>query len=150
MKRIISVVLLAVLCCSLCSCGKTKEVELTTENIGEYLEIDTTYGKHETHKSIGINFTYTDVYLKLYPIVSASFNNVEITLEIACPSEWKVTSSDSAYEKANDTRMVLTFKLPADGKYEETHNIGRAMWAKAPEKDCTVKIISVSGTVIPG
>ncbi len=149
MKRVIPLVLvmaMTLLTLSGCADGG-KQVELTKENIYDYLEIGTSYGEYKTHTTIGVAFTDVDVYLKVYPVVSATFENVEITAEISCPIGWKVNSSDSAYSKSDVTVMKFTFRLPSDGRFEETHSIGRSSWKAAPNEDCKIKIISVTGTV---
>jgi len=122
-------------------------IELTTENLSEYLEMGLKYGERDTHSAIGISITYVDVFFDVYPVVPAQFNDVKITARISCPNGWSAKSSDSAYDEDDPENMIIEFRLPADGKYSETHSIGKSNWAAPPEKDCTLEIVSVEGTV---
>lgn len=162
MKKVLSLILALVLCLPLCACGGAsggtpntsaptvpQNVELTKENIKDYLVFRTVYGEKETHKTLGINFTDVETKLEIYSTVAGTFENVNITLKIRCPNHWVVNSSDSAYNKSEDTAMTILVRLPAKGEYSEMHKIGRSYWAAAPESNCYIDIISVSGTFVP-
>ena len=63
MKKILSLILALVMCLSLCACGEKEElIELTTDNIGNYLAFskDVSGGSVEKAKKsiLGTSFTY--------------------------------------------------------------------------------------------
>lgn len=125
-----------------------KEITLTTSNIKNYINFDVSYGKHNVSKVLGLNLVDVDVYLNTYLTKPGKLSNVKVTVEIICPTDWIVTSSDSAYDESNDRKMVIDINMPTDGGFTDVHNIGRAMYANAPQSDCTLVIKSVSGKFI--
>lgn len=163
MKKTISLLLALVMCLSLCACGNntstndanpinTEEeennaIELTTENIAEYLVIKYHYSDKEV-ASIGSNATAT-VTIEIYPVAGGSFNNVKLILNTSIGNHWKLAESDSSYkylktltaEWSDDTwqEMLITeIQLPADGKYTETHTIqGNSVMELPADKEMT-------------
>ena len=147
MKKALSLFLVLIMCLSLCACGsdtdtdtksvstekeENKAIELTTENISEYLVIK----YHYSDKELGpiVAYASATVTIEIYPIKGGSFNNVNLILNTTIGNHWEVAESDSSYkylktlnaEWSDDTwkEMLITeIQLPADGKYTETHTI---------------------------
>lgn len=121
-----------------------KPVELATGNIQSYLLISLEYSKPET----GDIYSRSDISLKMYPVKGGTFENVELTVEVPICIGWNVSSSDKAYDEANDDTLICTIKLPASGTYEETHQI-IGFTIIDPSIGSRFYIKSVKGTFIP-
>ena len=154
MKRVISFVMVLVVCLSLCACKEAtveptvppttestepKEIILTTDNINEYLVMK-------------VKFEGSTVSIETYPIVGGSFNNVELVLNVYLGDPWfKISPNDPSYkysiaaipnvpegdywEDFSPENYVLTrIKLPADGKYTESHKFISTTWAHEDEE----------------
>ena len=163
MKKTISLILLLVMGLSLWSCGggskeivpdelkevETKEIELTVDNIKDYLAFEFDYSKVERQTKIGISFGYTDITMRSYAVSSGSFNNVEITVEIHLTNGWSVASSDEAYDRTNSEVLTCSFRLPASGEYTDTHDlIAAGVYSNPDSKNVYYTITSVSGKFI--
>ena len=151
MKKIIALLLAALLCFTVCACGGApKTVELTTDNIEEYLSFNFAYGDVERQTKLGISFGYTDLTMKTYAISSGNFENVKITLSVPLKNGWAVSSSDSAYNKADSETLTITFTLPASGELTATHDLIASMVYSNPDnQNINYTITSVTGTFIP-
>ena len=153
MKKIVALLLVLTMCFSLVACGGTKtpsEVQLTVENINDYLAFEFDYSKVKRESKLGISFGYTDITMRSYAISAGSFSNAEITVEIPLTNGWSVSSSDEAYDKNNDEVLVCSFELPVSGEYTDTHELIASMVFSDPDgKNVKYTITSVSGTFIP-
>lgn len=160
MKKCLAIILTLVLALSLVACGgepkettptAPPEVQLTVDNINDYLAFEFDYSKVERETKLGISFGYTDITMKSYAVSAGSFNNVEITVEIPLTNGWSVSSSDEAYDKNNDEVLVCSFRLPASGEYTNTHDLIASMVYSDPDSNnVRYTITSVSGTFVPG
>ena len=151
MKRWIAVLLALVMVLGMVGCGgsakepeptappeltpePTKEIELTGDNLFNYLHVDISFNKNEG-----------TVTINTYPIVGGSFNNVKFIIhrQLTAPmstGSYSVYMNDSAYkyveglpdslEVNGESRpnpyknwLITVITLPADGKYTETHKI---------------------------
>ena len=163
MKRtitsIFAVMLALVMVLSLTACGDddsskkeesavSKDVSITAENIEQYVKLSTSYGEFETSKTLGVNFADIDVILDTYLTSTGKLNNTTAKIEITCPKDWTVNSSDSAYNSSDSSKMVLNITFPADGKYTEKHQIGCAFTSSKPSADCTIRVLEASGTFV--
>ena len=151
MKKGYAVIITIIFVISILSgCGNTrKDIELTTDNVTDYFQFDSSYENLESHTAIGLIFTYTDVVINIYPVVSGSLANVKMKVEVNFPVTWKSTSNESAPGEEDDSKVVLDIVLPADGKYTSIQRIGRIGSSSKPTSACTFKIIEVSGTFTP-
>lgn len=156
MKKSIIAILALTLILSLAACGGSsepaapQEVQLTTENINDYLALEFDYSKVERETKIGLSFGYTDITLKSYAVAPGSFSNAEITVEVPLTNGWSVSSSDEAYDENNTETLTCTFRLPASGEYTDTHNLIASIVFRDPDSN-NVKytVTSVSGAFIP-
>lgn len=150
MKKLIALLLAAALALSLAACGGSKEVELTTDNIEEYLDFDFDYSKVDRQQKIGITFGYTDITCSTYAVQAGDFNNAEVTVEVSLNNGWEVSSSDTACDENNPETLVMTFRIPADGEYTETHDLIASLVFQDPDaQNISYNITSVSGTFTP-
>ena len=154
MKKTISLLLAIILCLSLCACSDgTKapaEVELTVDNINEYLAFEFDYSKVERESKIGLSFGYTDLTLSTYAVAAGSFSNAEITVEIPLTNGWSVSSGDEAYDENNSDVLVCTFRIPASGTYTDTHDlIASVVFSDPDSSNIRYTVTAVSGTFIP-
>ena len=126
-----------------------KTIKLTTSNFKDFFEVTCSYGELEVdnHPS-GITFAWVEMFLDIYPVCSGTLNNVEVTLKVTPPTGWSLSSIDSAYASANkDTdEFTVKIRIPASGEYTEEHRLGALMTASKPYSNCTVQIVSVTGT----
>ena len=129
-----------------------KEIRLTADNFRDYFNVSCSYGELETHKSLGISFAYVETIVDVYQVASGSLDNVSIKLNIKTPSGWGLSSEDSAYSssKNDGEEFTITINMPASGEYSETHRIGKAVASSKPSANCTIEIVSVSGTFTEG
>lgn len=157
MKKIIALLLALCVCFSLCACGTTKNetpetteskaIELTTENISQYLNI--VIG--EPVRVSDYNFTTS---MEIYSLQPGDFANVEIVLSIKT-NNWSDLSSAVGATLETDEEAVheyigtLTCKLPADGRHKIDINVwayyGEEFYADIEE----YTLVSISGTFIP-
>ena len=150
MKKLMALILTAALALCLAACGGTKEVELTKDNIEEYLDFDFDYSEVERQKTIGITFGYTDITCNTYAVQAGDFNNVEVTVEILLNNGWSVSSSDTAYDKNNPEILTMNFRIPVDGEYTKTHDLIASIVFQDPDaQNINYNITSVSGTFTP-
>ena len=156
MKKWIALLLAAALCLSLGACsskgnGKTaNEVELTTENILDYLNIEITYEK--TGKISILGKPEMVETITIYPVQGGSFKNVKLLIT-GFPKVWTADSSElgSSFSQNADSSMKQTLTkitLPSNGNYTCTHTYyGDTVLAELPRnKDSSKgwKYISVT------
>lgn len=168
-KKIIIFLLLCSIVIFSVACTETEptitEVELTTDNIKEYLNISGQYGEVKENKEIVGSYYYlctydSDFTLITYSTVPGSFSNVSITLEVTLPFGWKVagTSNGSfSQEKGSEYtgyEVTITITLPTDGKTEKMYALSDAgeSYLKPFDLDNQepfIRILSVTGTFTP-
>ena len=137
--------LVSVMCIACTSCGKPSEVQLTKENIKDYLSFDFSYEEGESTKVLGFYSRHADIITKTYPISSGSFSDVKITIEIPVATGWSI-----AGEPASNHTFIQSFRLPASGEYtnsQELISLGGGDYLR--KSDIKYTITSVSGTFTP-
>lgn len=155
MKKRIVLLLVLIMTLSLCACGKDagkknddapKEVELTTDNIEDYLAFTFDYAEvTKKNNVLGIPHGYTEITLSTYAVRGGTFNNVEITVEVPLSVGWEVSSSDKAYVEGDADTLTCSFRLPANGDYSETHDLS-SITAIDPKTNVKYQITNVSGS----
>ena len=142
MKKWIALLLTAVLCLSLAACGgKENEVELTPENILDYLNIEITYEKTGKKNILGQPEMVETI--TIYPVQGGSFKNVKLLIT-GFPKEWTAASSElgsSFAQNAGSFKPTLTkITLPSDGNYTCTHTYyGDTGFAELPKNKDSAK-----------
>ena len=121
MKKAIVILLTLCLCVSLCACGNTKDIEpteptsieLTSENISQYLNIKVNEPTDESY--------YRWITFEIYPLQAGNFKNVEIELSLNVLHAYILNDATGAELKFTDEyprNGTVKFLLPADGRYE--------------------------------
>lgn len=119
------------------------EVELTVDNLSEYLEFKPKF-ENSTH-TLDI-FYHSDFSFECYAIRGGWFNNVEITVEITMPEQWFFEGTSDELGVYSH-KITSTIRLPANGSYEsDAYEVFAEQRAMPEEKIESYKIISVSGT----
>jgi len=172
MKRIIILAVIVIMALSLFSCGG-KRVELTTDNIDQYLDISAVVKDSDVEAvPASIYGAYYKNYegdatveLQVVNQSGAKFENVEIECElythvdlfpICCGWEFdsgNVNSGTSSNSDKNSKRVRIV--LPYDGNWRDTENLTLEIYeggSMDPSElsSCYVKILSVSGTAVGG
>lgn len=153
-KRLLPLLLAILL--MLTSCGATtKEVELTVDNVSEYLDFRPYFTEvlvnNYDENSMGEYRHQTDFSFECYSVRGGGwFNNVEITVEITF-DDWCFAG------EAEKEKIVSTFKLPANGLYKsDEYRGGCYVVYTGPgnllsmKKVKSFKVVSVSGTFEKG
>jgi len=121
---LIQCVLLVVFFLTACQEEEPEEVELSWENIGEYLAIDIAYANGGP--SFGGGMILQEI-INIYPIRGGSFNNVELLL---CPDYelegWDLINPNDSYTQSGDENSyyresLARIKLPSSGEYQCVH-----------------------------
>ena len=155
MKKALSLILALVLWLSLsfslCACGN-KTIELTTENIDQYIACAARYKNHRdlhylTPNNLGES---CDIDFHAYPIQQGSFSNVKITVQANVPNEFPgTTAAPWVLDGKKGEPIQFTFQLSANGEYSYVYAIECYGNASDLYGDCELTIISVSGTFTP-
>ena len=173
MRRALSLILALVMCLGLCACGG-KKVELTTDNIKEYLSIEATVVNADVDSSSGSvgGFYYKNysgvatVKLEVVNQSGAKFANVSIVCELYTfpvfykggPAYgWEFTSGNQQYlNEVTDSENYksISISLPYDGNWSTTVNLELELYTSVSKlgvppselSSCYVRIISVTGT----
>ena len=122
MKKWIALLLAAVLCLSLAACGGNEnEVELTPENILDYLNIEITY--ENTGKKNILGQPEMVETITIYPVQGGSFKNVKLLIT-GFPKEWTAASSELGSSFAQNAG---SFKPSRDlfGLFHDAALVGR-------------------------
>ncbi|MCQ2529279.1 MAG: hypothetical protein MJ108_09230 [Saccharofermentans sp.] len=164
MKKIISIVLIVSMLFALCGCGdessandsssksdEQTKVELTVDNVEEYLEINCEYVNATREQNVvGQWLKESDIKIETYAITSGSFENVEITLRFDLSSSDK---DENYHVQGNESLHTLEskFKVKANGDHDEV--IGRMRCFSYINLDvksgnAPYEIVSVSGTFV--
>lgn len=153
MRKSLVLLLATLMALSLIACGreaKEKEVQLTTDNISDYLAFEFDYSEVERQKKLGISFGNTDITMRSYAVAAGSFNGVSITVEIPLSNGWSVSSVDKAYNENNSEVLICSFRLPSSGEYTDIHHLIASMMYSDPDsRNVKYTITSVSGTFAP-
>lgn len=127
---------------ALCACGADKSVELTNENIGEYLHVEVNSEQSGTGnpwqgKAWNPIMKQT---VNIYPIQGGSFNNVVLYIYIpGTNDDWELIDGDSYIEQCKDENSTwygltyLKIVLPADGNYTASYSYEGSAIAEIPE-----------------
>ena len=156
MKKLLALMLAAALALSLTACGggdgsgaaASKEVELSTENIEDYIAFSGEFTDSEYHKTILYYVSTSTIDFQAYSTVSGTFENVEITLRAdiddtgAFNEQWHLVDSD-------EPGVEFTFKMPANGTYSHSYGIECDRNSGKLKGSCNFTIVSVSGTYLP-
>lgn len=158
MKKVLSLILALILCLSLCACGdKTPQsIELTTENINQYITILAAYNNYREEcfyltDIVRVYHSYCDVDLQAYTVTPGNFSNVEITIQVYVPNDvgdpgeypWCPLGGEP-YDP-----VQFTFRISSAGTYSHSHAIECSGPSTDLRGNCNFTIISVSGTFIP-
>ena len=161
MKKLLALMLAAALALSLVACGGggdggSKEVELTADNIEDYLSLSFETSNLRALNILGTDFgSLQDITISAYAVQGGSFNNVQITFEIPLPTLgdsyalFKVAASDDAYDQNNETILAFTVRLPANGEFSEVHTVGSDLSYNLDDYDIEYIITEISGTFNP-
>jgi len=168
MKKAITILLAFAMVLSLAACGGTKapeptpeptpepvkEIELTKDNISDYVQFAGEFTEGKYTKSI-VNYADAVLEFQAYPVVAGKFNNVEITLD--------ATSNDNTFTYMNsfgnywhlsdadkDTKKIeFTFKLGVDGKFSKKYSVECLNNTGVLSGNSDFSVVSVSGTFKP-
>ena len=153
MKKLLALILAASMAFSLAACGGggdegSKEVELTADNIGDYLSLSLETSNLRAQNILGVNLgSLQDITLSGYAVQGGSFNNVQITFEIQLPEfAFEVAQSDDAYDENNEETLTFTVRLPANGEFSEVHTVGSSVSYDLGDYDIEYTIKEISGT----
>ena len=156
MEKIIALLLALCVCFSLCACGTTKNetpettepksIELTTENISQYLNI-------VIGEVVDTGDSIDTTLIEFYPLQPGDFTNVEIVLSIKVDNDFELSSAIGATletEEESEHKGTLTFKLPVDGRHKIDIKLwDRLGWGDTHDGIYEYTFTSVSGTFIP-
>lgn len=114
MKKILYFIFCLLMVFVMTSCAKDNTIDLTAENVYDYLDIEIVCGKTDSTYLYGTRLgSSCDATISITPLVSGGFNNAELKLKLYAPNYWEFTDSDEdSYE--------ITIKLPANGYAEKT------------------------------
>lgn len=156
MKKLLALMLAAALALSLVACGggdgsggaASKGVELTTENITDYIALSGEFTESEYHQTILYYVSTSIIDFQAYSTVSGSFENVEITVR-ANIDDTGVLNEQWHLADSEEPGVEFTFKLPANGNYTHSYGIECDRNSGKLKGSCDFTIVSVSGTYMP-
>lgn len=156
MKKLLALMLAAALALSLAACGggdssggaASKEVELTAENITDYIALSGEFTESEYHQTILYYVSTSIIDFQAYSTVSGSFENVEITVR-ANIDDTGVLNEQWHLADSEEPGVEFTFKLPANGNYTHSYGIECDRNSGKLKGSCDFTIVSVSGTYMP-
>ncbi len=134
--------------------AKIAPVALSIENINEYLELSFEYDKGEMKYMLELYYTDSELKFETNPLKNGHFEDAYITIKIELNNEdWDVDSDDAAYNEDDPANLYVSFRLPANGEHNETHNIsGSKFFGKHSDfkiGELTYSVVEVKGTFIP-
>ena len=157
MKKIILILLCAIIMLTATGCSTEKNaatttvvttsgapspVALTKSNYSLYLCFDNSFSQTESKTVLGLPSKGGDLKFSTYSVVPGSFRNVSITVKLRLSNPWIFhdnPDSDNSYK-------TVKFRLPSNGQYDLTTRIG-AVDRGSPVVNYTVE--SISGEFIP-
>ena len=150
MKRLLPLLLALLL--MLPSCSKN-EVELTVDNLSEYVQFSPDFSYQEPYKSNILIFHHYDFSYECYPLREGEFIDVEIEVEVILNDRWFIEGTRDS-EGVFEQKIVSTIYLWSDGTYEsDSYKVFAQQnlkpYQSAPEREVEeFKILSVSGTFV--
>lgn len=151
MKKALALILTAALALSLAACGgskKPQEIELTTENIGNYISFSGEFTDSEYHQTILYYVSTSTIDFQAYSTAAGAFSNVEITLRANIDNEGAIGEKWHLAD-AEDTGVEFTFKMPSSGDYSHSYSIECDRNTSKLKGSCDFTVVSVSGTYTP-
>ena len=174
MKKLMFFTLALVMLLNLTACGAGGGIELTTDNIKEYVSIKASVVDSEVEKDSGsVGGLYYKNYegeatvkLEVVNQSGAKFENVSIVCEVYTfpyfnadgPTYgWEFKSGNKQYLNNvadSENYKSITITLPYDGNWSTTENLELVMYTETSKipvtpselSTCYVRIVSVSGT----
>lgn len=177
MKKIFALLMAVVMCLSFAACGEGEKeeeknkVELTAQNIKDYLSFNAKVEECEFYEGYGFSGGYfgaqgaATVLLESTNTSGAKFKNVSITLEVYTKGGlncgWEFTSDNNRCDEEHKREYnykEITIDLSSDGKWSTTELLewenykgewseNAAIYDELSDSDIEFKIIEVSGTV---
>lgn len=177
MKKMLAILLLATLAISICACGSNgiklnedgyldtiiiednnnsyeesdNNIELTTSNIEDYLQIELSDANWDWHQDFYRNYySCSDLIVRTYPITSGTFENVNITLELTAPDTWLFCDTEykahniDTYPQSKEINIVLN----KNGETTYSYVIVNSNASKVVPSTYSYQITSVSGTLV--
>jgi len=127
-----------------------KEIELTKDNIGEYITISGEYKNGDYHSSLFYYISTAELDFKAYSTVAGTFSNVEITVRANLSKEMGALSEKWHMADSEDkSKVQFTFKMPANGNYSTSYSIECDRQTLKLAGAAKLEIVSVSGTFKP-
>ena len=126
---------------------REKGVELTTENIGDYIAFSGEFTESEYHQTLLYYVSTSTLDFQAYSTVSGTFENVEITVQAniedtgSLGESWHLADTD-------DSAVEFTFKMPSNGEYAHSYSIECDRSTNKLTGSCDFTVVSVSGTYI--
>lgn len=166
MKKIITILCVAALLLSLVACGgKETKVELTTENISDYLNIEADVTKSTLDVSgKGVFSTgngNAEITIKSEAISESIFEDVTITCKVTTfgeesyPYGWEFTSDNERGVLDSENYKMITIDIPKDGNISIIEELNFVLYADkgyspipAKELDSiSFKVVEITGNV---
>lgn len=146
MKRIVTLFLVFTTCFSLCACKNKKVVELTVDNINDYLALkfDFSSVEHKKDSYDGNYWHYTEFIFESYAVKNGTFNDATVTVQVILSEGW--IANDSS-ENVKNNKIISTFKVPSNGSYDETYHFFGTPYCPLT-KVTDYAITAVSGTFV--
>lgn len=152
MKKILNLILAVVMCLTFVACGGESEpetVELTKENIGEYIEIRGEYKNGDYHSGILYYTSTADLDIQAYSIVSGTFDNVKITVKANLKDKGEDIMGKWHLADTDGDSVTITFSMPSSGTYSSSYSIECIRNTRKLSGTSNLEIIDVSGTYTP-
>lgn len=155
MKKLIASLLILIHIVILVGCGKdsngimppsaseekSKRVQLTTNNIDDYLAIEI------NDRPDGY---YQKLTIKTFAVAGGSFNNAKVTLKFTLAPGWSATSQTEPNISNEPEVFFCTFRIPASGDHTENHTLFFISAGDFPGyNDFEYVVTEVSGTFVP-
>lgn len=154
MKKILSLILAVMVCLIFAACGGETEtepeaVELTKENIGEYIEIRGEYKNGDYHAGFLYYTSTADLDIQAYSIVPGTFDNVKITVKANLQDKGEDSITKWHLAGTDGDSVKITFSMPSSGTYSSSYRIecDRNTWKLSGSSK--LEIVDVSGTFTP-
>ena len=179
MKKFLLLMLALCMCLSMCACGgeekadEAKEVELTAENLAQYLKFSSkvescNFEEGMFHKTDGTAKGDAEIVLETINSSGATFKNVTIVCQVWVEGGlwcgWEFDKGNTRCEEDHNESSnykEITIELSSDGKttinealtwanYADKADWSKdkvAVYSELSEEDIEIKVISVSGKV---
>ena len=126
--------------------AESESVDLTLDNISQFLKIECQYGEKSTYNYV---FYMADTSIKITPIEFGHFEDVEIEIEHPSLGYWFLFVDDTSFDDYI-REISYSIDLPSNGNYESEINKICAPIGKQTQEFPTadLKIISVTGRFV--